>query len=164
MKSCQRNKKSLERGSCTCSGRDCKRVRCGFDALFRIRYFRYFQRSVCIFFGTSPAYAWHRNIFVPGVSGFQPDAYAKALCTTVFIQLCCRLCIWGVVGCPRIVDQYSAEHLWLAYHLFYHKLSFDKSWDCAFQSLLSTHYSDRSVSKGTFSNHWHRLFQNQDRI
>lgn len=41
---------------------------------------------------------------------------------------------------------------------------FDKSWDCTFQSLLFTHCSNRSIPKGTFSNHWHRLSQNQDRI
>ena len=57
----------------------------GISAISSVPYAFSLVFPVCIFFGASSAYAWHMDISVPRGSGSQPDAYAKAICTTVFI-------------------------------------------------------------------------------
>ena len=72
-------------------------------------------------------------------SGSDPDDFEKAVCTTVFTQLCGRFCIRKTAGSPGTLDWNIAGFSSLANSLFSDQLSINLFRNCTFQPLRDAH-------------------------
>ena len=79
------------------------------NAAFRLWYFRYFQRPLCIFPCISGFDPWHLDLYLPGTSGPHPYGLKKAFRSQLSVQLCSWFRFWKNGGYPPDLGQYTAS-------------------------------------------------------